>query len=192
MNKILSLIAGICLAGQAWATPSEKEVITHYADLAHAMYEDSLITAKDLLKAVDTLIAKPTETNLKTARAAWKEARTPYQQTEAYRFGNAIVDDWEGKVNAWPLDEGLIDYVAASYGDESDENYYYTANIIANKKLMLSGETIDATNITKELLAETLHEIDEVETNVATGYHAIEFLLWGRQGGRPAPRHKCR
>ena len=35
------------------------------------------------------------------------------QQTEAYRFGNAIVDDWEGKVNAWPLDEGLIDYVDA-------------------------------------------------------------------------------
>ncbi len=194
MNKTLSLIAGVCLAGQAWAAPAEKDVINHYADLAHAMYEDSLITAKDLLKAVDTLIATPTESNLKSARAAWKEARMPYQQTEAYRFGNAIVDDWEGKVNAWPLDEGLIDYVAASYGDESDENYYYTANIIANKTLMLSGQTIDATNITKELLSETLHEIDEVETNVATGYHAIEFLLWGQDlngtgpgaGNRPA------
>ena len=27
-------------------------------------------------------------------------------QTEAFRFGNAIVDDWEGRVNSWPLDEG--------------------------------------------------------------------------------------
>ncbi len=198
-KTVSSLLAGLCLASQAFAAPTEKvpsetEVITHYADLAHAMYEDSLITAQELLKAVDTLIASPTEANLKSARAAWKDARMPYQQTEAYRFGNAIVDDWEGKVNAWPLDEGLIDYVAASYGDESDENYYYTANIIANKKLMLSGVTIDASNITKELLAETLHEIDEVETNVATGYHAIEFLLWGQDlngtgpgaGNRPA------
>lgn len=195
MKKITSsMIAGLCLSTQALATPTEQEVIGHYADLAHAMYEDSLITAKRLLTTVDTLIATPTDNNLKAARTAWKEARVPYQQTEVYRFGNAIVDDWEGRVNAWPLDEGLIDYVAVSYGDESDENYYYTANIIANKQLMLSGKTIDATNITKELLTETLHEIDEVETNVATGYHAIEFLLWGQDlngtgpgaGNRPA------
>ena len=43
--------------------------------------------------------------------SAWIAARVPYQQTEVYRFGNRIVDDWEGRVNAWPLDEGLIDYV---------------------------------------------------------------------------------
>lgn len=193
-NIASSMITGLCLSTQALATPTEQEVIGHYADLAQAMYEDSLITAKQLLKTIDTLIAAPIDDNLKAARTAWKKARAPYQQTEAYRFGNAIVDDWEGRVNAWPLDEGLIDYVAVSYGDESDENYYYTANIIANEQLMLSGRIIDATNITKELLSETLHEIDEVETNVATGYHAIEFLLWGQDlngtgpgaGDRPA------
>ena len=48
-----------------------------------------------------------------TARAAWIAARPSYQQSEVFRFGNAIVDDWEGRVNAWPLDEGLIDYTAA-------------------------------------------------------------------------------
>jgi putative iron-regulated protein len=119
----------------------------------------------------------------------------PYQQTEAYRFGNAIVDDWEGKVNAWPLDEGLIDYVDADlYGEESDENPYYGANVVANETLMLSGRSIDAKTITKALLAETLHEVDEIEANVATGYHAVEFLLWGQDlngtdpgaGRRPA------
>lgn len=180
MKRVLSVIAGVCLTTQVWAVPTEKAVVKHYADLAHAMYEDSLFTARDLLKTVNTLIAKPTDANMMAARAAWKAARMPYQQTEAYRFGNAIVDEWEGKVNAWPLDEGLIDYVATSYGDESDENYYYTANIIANRRLELSGETIDARRITKKLLAETLHEIDEIESNVATGYHAIEFLLWGQ------------
>ncbi|MCB1863587.1 MAG: peptidase, partial [Gammaproteobacteria bacterium] len=99
-----------------------------------------------------------------------------------------------GKVNAWPLDEGLIDYTAAGYGSESDENPLYNANVIANKTLTVGGRTVDAAQITPALLAETLHEIDEVETNVATGYHAIEFLLWGQDlngtgpgaGARPA------
>lgn len=132
--------------------------------------------------------------NLALARGAWRAARAPYQQTEAYRFGNKIVDEWEGKVNAWPLDEGLIDYVAASYGTKSDENPLYAANVIANPKLMLGGKTIDAGVIDKKLLAETLHEAGKVESNVATGYHAIEFLLWGQDlngtgpgaGNRPA------
>ncbi|HBA36104.1 MAG TPA: peptidase [Gammaproteobacteria bacterium] len=194
MKKLIALFAGIALSTSVWANTTEKAVLTHYADLAHAMYQDSLITAQALLKAVKQLAAQPTEANLNHAKTAWKAARVPYQQTEAYRFGNAIVDDWEGKVNAWPLDEGLIDYVEGNYGTESDENPYYTANIIANKKLMIGGQSIDASKITKTLLADTLHEIDEVESNVATGYHAIEFLLWGQDlngtqagaGKRPA------
>jgi len=44
----------------------------------------------------------------------------------------------------------------------------------------LSGSEIDATVITPALLSDTLHEADGVEANVATGYHAIEFLLWGQ------------
>lgn len=157
-----------------------NKVLINYANIAHAMYEDSLITAENLRSAVGALVSNPTRNNLIRARAAWIAAREPYQQTEGYRFGNAIVDDWEGKVNAWPLDEGLIDYVAASYGKSSDDNPYYTANIIANASVRLGGKDIDAAVITPEFLGKTLHEIDEVESNVATGYHAIEFLLWGQ------------
>ncbi|TIR59477.1 MAG: peptidase, partial [Mesorhizobium sp.] len=110
----------------------------------------------------------------------WKAARVPYQQTEVYRFGNKIVDDWEGKVNSWPLDEGLIDYVAKSYGTESDENSLYTANVIANKEIEINGKKVDASKLTPEFLSGTLQEAGGVEANVATGYHAIEFLLWGQ------------
>ena len=113
----------------AKAETDPKAVITTYADIALANYEDALTTAKALDQAVDALIAKPSAETLDAAKAAWKAARIPYQQTEAYRFGNAIVDDWEGRVNAWPLDEGLIDYVDKSYGTESDENTLYTANV---------------------------------------------------------------
>ncbi|MCG8493413.1 MAG: hypothetical protein MI743_17460, partial [Sneathiellales bacterium] len=111
---------------------------------------------------------------------AWIAAREPYQQSEVYRFGNSLVDEWEGKVNAWPLDEGLIDYVDGSYGKDSDENALYTVNVIANSKLTVNGKSVDAAKITPKLLADTLHEAEEVEANVATGYHAIEFLLWGQ------------
>jgi len=177
MKRTLTLLAMTCGA-PAFAGPAD--VLVTYANIAHAGYEDSLHTAQGLRDAIDALLANPSDATLQAARAAWIQARVPYQQTEVFRFGNAIVDDWEGKVNAWPLDEGLIDYVDASYGGASDENEYAALNVIANPSFTLSGETIDASEITPELIEGTLHEADAVEANVASGYHAIEFLLWGQ------------
>ncbi|MGJ8612440.1 MAG: imelysin family protein, partial [Octadecabacter sp.] len=178
--KPLAMTAmALALATPAFAATPE-EVLETYADIAAATYEDSLTTAQTLQSAVNALVADPSAQNLTTARAAWLASRVPYQQSEVFRFGNAIVDDWEGKVNAWPLDEGLIDYVDASYGGASDENEYAVLNVIANPIFTLSGADVDATDITPALLAETLQEADGVESNVATGYHAIEFLLWGQ------------
>ena len=159
---------------------TKQSVLTTYANIAGAKFEDSLITVQRLKVAVDALVSAPSAENLQAARVAWLAARVPYQQTEVYRFGNAIVDDWEGKVNAWPLDEGLIDYVDTAYGGSSDENAFAVLNVVANPSFTLSGTTVDASAITPELLAETLHEADGIEANVATGYHAIEFLLWGQ------------
>lgn len=191
----MRLHAALCfstaLAAPAFAATPE-EVTEHYADLALATYQDSLTTATALQTAVAALIATPTDETLLAAREAWKAARVPYQQTEAFRFGNPVVDDWEGRVNSWPLDEGLIDYVSSDYGNE--ENALATLNVIATPKFTLSGKEIDATTITPELISGTLHEADGIEANVASGYHAIEFLLWGQDlngtnpgaGNRPA------
>lgn len=164
----------------ARAETDAKAIIKTYSDIALAKYEDSLTTAKTLDTAIDALLATPSAETLDAAKAAWKAARIPYQQTEVYRFGNAIVDDWEGRVNAWPLDEGLIDYVDTSYGTESDENTLYTANVIANPKIEIDGQEVDASKLTPEFLSGTLQEAGDIEANVATGYHAIEFLLWGQ------------
>ncbi|WP_289035042.1 imelysin family protein [uncultured Roseibium sp.] len=188
------LLAATALFAMPALAATSADVLGTYGDVAEATFTDSLVTAKELKTAIDALIANPSDETLAAARTAWIAARNPYQQTEAYRFGNAIVDDWEGKVNAWPLDEGLIDYVDASYGEESEENAFYAANVIANSSLKVGGETIDATEITPVFLAEQLQEAGEVESNVATGYHAIEFLLWGQDlngteagaGNRPA------
>ncbi len=172
----LALVAGT----SAGFAATKSEVLATYADIAHAGYEDSLITAKALQSAIDALLEAPSAEALELAKAAWLAARVPYQQTEVYRFGNAIVDDWEGKVNAWPLDEGLIDYVDASYGGPTDENAVAALNVVANPTFELSGKSIDAAAITPALLEGDLHEAEGVESNVATGYHAIEFLLWGQ------------
>ncbi len=186
-------VAAVASASAADA-PKPEAVVSHYADVAQAMYEDSVTTAKTLQMAVGDLLDSPSDQTLAAARSAWIAARVPYQQTEALRFGNALVDEWEGKVNAWPLDEGLIDYVdGGSYGDASDENPLYTLNVVGSTKLRVGPDEIDATTITADLIT-GLQEAQEVEANVSIGYHAIEFLLWGQDlngtgpgaGNRPA------
>ena len=182
-NRRLALFASTALAAATLSQPATAatpaEVVTTYADIAEAAYGDSLTAAIGLQGAVEALIAAPSEQSLAAARAAWIAARPSYQQTEVYRFGNAIVDDWEGRVNAWPLDEGLIDYVDPAYG-QSEENALSALNVIATPHFTLSGAAVDASTITPELIAGTLQEAGGIEANVASGYHAIEFLLWGQ------------
>lgn len=159
-------------------TVSEAGVKTHYAAMARAAYGDSLGTARQLQEAADVFIVNPTQANLDVAKAAYKAARVPYQQSEIMRWdtaltlandlssdgGPASVDDWEGQVNAWPLDENHI--VAIIEG--SDE---------INIDLLLAQ-----------------NGADDNEANVTTGVHAIEFMLWGEDthgtgpgaGERPA------
>ena len=86
----------------------------------------------------------------------------------------------------------MIDVVA---GDtpSSEDNELAQLNVIANPVLALSGQTLDATDITPDTIR-ALHEAGGIEANVASGYHAIEFLLWGQDlngtkpgaGKRPA------
>lgn len=178
--NLVGFAAAMASAVPAQAQEKADAVVAHYADLALEEYGASLAGAERLEIAVKDLVQNPGEETLQKARAAWLQARVPYQQTEAYRFGNPVVDDWEGKVNAWPLDEGLIDYVDASYGTENDTNSLYVANVIANPTISIDGREVDASRLTPEFLASSLQEAGGIEANVATGYHAIEFLLWGQ------------
>ena len=156
----------------------ESAVAAHYANIAEAVFEDSLTGARELQQRVEAFVKAPTPASLAAAKDAWKRARIPYLQSEVFRFGNPVVDEWEGQLNAWPLDEGLIDYVADSYESEMG-NIGADLNIIANPVIELGDNRIDASQLTPELLA-SLNELGGSEANVATGYHAIEFLLWGQ------------
>ena len=84
-------IAGFA-AAPAIAEVSPKDVVKTYADIAQAMYEDAHTASLGLQKAVDALIASPSEATLKAAREAWIAARPWYMHSEPFRFGNPIVD----------------------------------------------------------------------------------------------------
>ncbi len=141
----------------------KAEVVATYADIVYASYQDAYETAVTLQAALQTFVANPTEDTHQAAKDAWLAAREPYGQTEVYRFYGGPIDDAdgpEGLINAWPLDESYVDYVAGAPD----------AGIINN--------AADYPEINADLL-ESLNE-SGAEENISTGYHAIEFLLWGQ------------
>ena len=149
-----------------------QEFIDTYADIVLQSYTDSRDDAEDILVAVTALVDNPSEETHLAAKQAWLNAQETYGQTEVYRFYGGPIDDDdgpEGALNAWPLDESLIDYVnGAVNGDNADDNV--GTNIINSPDVV--------PNITKDVIAS--YNEEGGETNISTGYHAVEFLLWGQ------------
>jgi len=167
-------------------------VLNTNADIALAAYTDSVDTAKTLKIALTALKNTPSVTTLAAAKTAWLVSREPYGQTEVYRFRNSPVDslDVEGDLNAWPLGEALIDYVETNTSDFGDDQVGVTGNdagingggaiTAAEAQAAQTNNIIGnvAVTIDADLLGNTLSAEDEHD--VITGYHAIEFLLWGQ------------
>jgi putative iron-regulated protein len=135
-------------------------VAADYARLAAAGYDDAVDGAKGLDAAVHEFLAAPSASGLERARRAWIAARIPYTQTEAFRFSDGPIDAVEGLINSWPIDENLIDYVEG----ESDAGIINHPDRVP---AITSGAIV------------ALNEKDG-EKNITTGFHAIEFLLWGQ------------
>ncbi len=187
-KKLLSLaVMAAFTFTAAHAHPSSNHAIETYAKIADANYHDALADAKKLQEAIKAFTANPTKETLLAAQDAWKVSRESYGTTEIFRLSNGPIDaeeGWvaetygnlEGQLNAWPLDENMIDYTIDAEGKKTSGNIIDTAG-----KFTPGGEepkTVDVTTITPEALTE-LNE-NGGEANVSTGYHAIEFLLWGQ------------
>ena len=185
MKKTLLILAisasAIAFGSTAHAQDSaatNSEIAKKYATLVYKDYQDAYQDALKLQSSIESFLAKPNEETLDAAKKAWLVSRNSYGQTEAFRFYEGPIDfadgngneGPEGRLNAWPMDEAYIDYVK---GNEK-------AGIVNN----------DGVEITAETLTDKNQADDEAE--VATGYHAIEFLLWGQDlsldtpGTRPA------
>ena len=173
-KRLVVSALGLVLALPSWAESiSPNAVMQTYANIAYATFSDALSAAKQLQSQINTFVTTPSAQTQQAAQQAWLAARKPYSQSEVLRFANPVVDQWEVKVNAWPLDEGLIDYVQSDRYDYAEGNKFAKANIIAG------NEPITAS------LLQQYNEKGGSEANVATGYHAIEFLLWGQDLNQP-------
>ena len=172
---IATLALAACTGDGGGASDDLKaSVVDNYAEGAHASYVRSLNSAVTLDAAIDSFVAAPSQVRLDAAKRAWLYARDDYGVTEIYRFYNGPIDNDEdgpeGLINAWPLDESYIDYV------DGDLN----AGIINNPEQF---PTIDA-----DLLVSINEEGGE--ENVSTGWHAIEFLLWGQDLNPDGPGYR--
>lgn len=140
-----------------------SEFVSNYCEIVYATYRDSLAAAQDLEKAIVAFVDAPDQAKLDAAKDAWLEARVPYLQTEAFRFYAGPIDDDEGPeplINGWPMDEYHVDYVEGA--PESG----------------VIGDAATFPEITKELISDLNEKAGE--TAITSGYHAIEFLLWGQ------------
>lgn len=166
-----TLLAASCGGSDGPGDDAIDEAVDTYASGVHSSYEASAASATTMDAAIDAFITDPTGASLEAAKQAWLAARDDYGPTEAFRFYGGPIDDeetgTEGLINAWPLDEAYIDYVE---GNEA-------AGIVNDPA---GFPTIDA-----DLLV-SLNE-DGGETNISTGWHAIEFLLWGQDLNADGP-----
>jgi len=169
--------AAVLTAAQAGAASTVKGISAKdakaaaetYADVVYASYDDSVKSATTMKAAITAFLANPNDATLAAAKQAWLTARNDYLPTEAFRFYDGPIDNPkngpEGRINAWPMDEAYVDYVTGSPN----------GGIINN--------TAKYPTITTQVLTETNEAGGE--KNISTGWHAIEFLLWG-QDNNPA------
>jgi len=162
-------------------------VLYAYANIAKANYGDALKDAKLLQAAIDAFAKNPTDATLKAAKDAWLNSRESYGQTEIFRLSNGPIDaeeGWvadtygalEGQINAWPLDENMIDYTVDADGKKTSGNIIDTVGVFNP-----GGEDASAIDVSK-ITVDAITALNENggEANVSTGYHAIEFILWGQ------------
>jgi putative iron-regulated protein len=180
----LSLLAGVGLViascsdddnnNSTGQKVTKSEVVANYAKIVYQNYKDAYDDAVELETAINAFTANPTSAGFDAAKTKWKEARESYGTTEAFRFANGPIDDEdgpEGLMNSWPLDENYIDYV-------DNDGTIVNGGIINN--------TVLFPQINKEVLINL--NTDGGEKNISTGYHAIEFLLWGQDLTAPAEK----
>ncbi len=156
--------ASLLACGSAPASDPTPAVVRRYAVNLAASYADAVSQAQVLADAVDTFVAAPGDDGLTACKSAWLTAHQVYGQAEYSRFYGGPIDAAQGGMNEWPIDESFIDYTVQTPN----------GGII--------NDPVDYPAITEQILA-TADEKGGLE-NLSTGFHAIEFLLWGQ---RPDP-----
>jgi putative iron-regulated protein len=144
----------------------------NYAELAYRAYRESLGTARRFQASVRDFTRAPARINeakLEKLRRAWLDMRPAYGRTETFRFADGPIDFGKQRdgsmgpeplIDGWPVNEANIEYLI----DDAD------------------------VPITRATLVERNARDDEAD--VTTGFHALEFLLWGADTDPEGPGHR--
>ena len=128
---------------------ANKVVLATYTDLDNK--------AGELLNAVQALGAATNQAHLELAQAAWKAARTPWEQSEAFLFGPVDTQGLDPALDSWPVNRVDLNAVLAKLEQDYQSN--------PNNYTPPTSASIDA-------LEDTLK-----------GFHTIEYLLF-REGNQ--------
>jgi putative iron-regulated protein len=178
-RTFLATAAWLAVTAPVYATTpaapvTESAVVASYASWVHEAYSAAHKDAVALQSAITDLLKTPTEATLTKAKEAWVHSRTSYNLTEPFRYYNGPVDVLnektgeegpEARLNSWPLNEAYIDAVQGNP----------KAGIVNNPRFEITKATLKEVNQSED------------EADVTTGYHAIEFLLWGQDLSKDAP-----
>ena len=183
-KNILLVVALVALAcsgcsdseSDSAPTVDNAAVVSTYSQIAYESYNQALIAAEAMDSAIRTFVGAPSFETMNAAKEAWLAARVPYLQTEVFRFYNGPIDNEEtgpeGLLNAWPMDEAYVDYTVDTPN----------GGLINNTGIELTAANLESLNEAAD------ERGGEAEVNIATGFHAIEFLLWGQdEAGNETP-----
>lgn len=103
--------------------PTETQMnatVTQFVDhVVLPTYSDLLQKMTTYKASVDKFISSNKQNDLDDACAAWREARIPWEQSEAFLFGVADLGLYDPSLDSWPLDKNGIDKIIAT-GDFSN------------------------------------------------------------------------
>jgi putative iron-regulated protein len=193
-NRLISTLASVIVAlplfasaqSVAPAQPPARPVaamraaVENYAELAYRSYDEAYRAALGFQADVNEFVREPADDadeELERLRQAWIDMRPAYGRTETFRFYEGPIDFGkqpdgtigpEPLLNAWPLDEAYIDYVNGNPG----------AGIVNDPNVPITRATLVERNARDD------------EADVTTGFHAIEFLLWGQDTDPNGPGHR--
>lgn len=173
-------VLSACQPAQLKFERQVKTTLERQADMAYVAYQDAWTLSKRLNSIIRLFVDEPTVSHMVAARKAWLNARETYLQTRIYRSAlNSLtaatpledMQQFYARIEGWPIKEAAIDYVA----DEVDGDVGFPV-VIGGRPFNL----VEADAVLPVLSSTALVELQSKQKQVLTGFHVIEFLLWGQ------------
>lgn len=126
---------------------TQKVIESYVQQLVIPNLKDLNEEATDLDAAINTFLTDKTDENLKGAQDEWYETRAAWEQSEAMLFGPVVDNNFDPRIDSWPVDFNAIQEVWKSDKEFTQE---YINGLVEELKgfhpieFLLFGENGDA------------------------------------------------